>query len=251
MIDPPRVWWVDLDAGDPWDGYDWLHVVERDRAASFRSARDRRRFVAAHAALRRLLGDRLGILPGDVRFDRRCRRCGHPTHGRPELVGGDLPSFSLARAGGIALVAVSDAGRIGADVEAVDRPWPAVGRVAFTPRERAWLAARDAHDQARLAAGLWTRKEAVVKALGVGLAGPLTSFDGRGDVVRLDGEPPVGVRAIAAPRGLAAALAHSPILASAAGHAAVLARCADMSADSGAGDCPPAGALLELSEPCA
>jgi len=192
------VWWVDLDA--PPDG------------------------------LRRILGGVLGIPPEEVRFDRHCRRCGHPTHGRPELAGGDGPSFSLARADGVALVAVSDSLTVGADVEAIDRPWPEIGRVAFTPEERAWLAASGAEHRARLSADLWTRKEAVVKALGVGLAAPLTSFDGRGDVVRVDGEPSVGVQSIPAPHGLVAALAHSPIVAAGDDHAAVLARCADMSA---------------------
>jgi len=245
-----RVSWIDLDAAGAWEGYRWLDAVERDRVAGVRSAPDRRRLVAAHVAVRRLLGDRLGIPPGAVRFDRRCRRCGHPSHGRPELEGG-LLSFSLARARGVALVAVSGTGIVGADVEAVDRPWSEFGGVAFAPAERAALAACDPPRRAQLAAALWTRKEAVVKALGVGLARPLASFDCLGAVARVAGEPLVGVRDIPAPHGLAAALAHTPILASGAEHAAVLAGCVDMGADSGASDCRPADALLELSEPCA
>lgn len=43
----------------------------------------------------------------------------------------------------------------------------------FTPEERAWAAGRGAQEAASLA-GLWAAKEALCKALGTGIAFPLT-----------------------------------------------------------------------------
>ncbi len=51
--------------------------------------------------------------PRDVEISRRCAHCGHPTHGRPTVVGDPTSpiSFSLSHSGAFALIALADARR--------------------------------------------------------------------------------------------------------------------------------------------
>ncbi|MGW5271515.1 4'-phosphopantetheinyl transferase family protein [Streptomyces sp. NPDC004044] len=136
---------------------------DRARRGQILRAADRNRFLAAWVLARLVLGERLGRDPGALSFDRACTHCGDPRHGKPvvEAAGPGL-DFSVSHAGGLAGVAVADRA-VGLDVEdatAGERPVAA----ALTERERATC--RDYADFARL----WTRKEAVLKAVGKGLA---------------------------------------------------------------------------------
>jgi 4'-phosphopantetheinyl transferase len=147
-----------------------LDALERDRAARFLRPVDRARYQASHAALRLILGDALRIAPGDIRLRVSAA-------GKPELVESAL-SFNLSHSGERALVGLTRNSAIGVDVEVV-RPIPDVLRIArahFASDEFAALAAQppDAINAAFF--GLWTRKEAVVKALGTGLSLPLDRF---------------------------------------------------------------------------
>jgi 4'-phosphopantetheinyl transferase len=87
----------------------------------------------------------------------------------------------------------------------------------FSPRERAALAVLAPGVRARAFFDVWTRKEAYVKARGLGLAMPLDSFDVAAAPAATDAllatRPDSGdaarwtVRDLAAPPGYAAALA--------------------------------------------
>ncbi|MET7619637.1 4'-phosphopantetheinyl transferase superfamily protein [Streptomyces sp. NPDC005408] len=138
---------------------------ERDRARRRRIARpaDRSRFLAAWVLARLVLGQRLGRDPAALSFDRTCAHCDDPAHGKPVVAtAGPRPDFSLAHSGGLAVVVVSDRA-VGVDVEdATAREQPLAP--ALTARERADC--RGYPDFARL----WTRKEALLKAVGKGLA---------------------------------------------------------------------------------
>ncbi|MGW2964266.1 4'-phosphopantetheinyl transferase family protein [Streptomyces sp. NPDC001220] len=139
------------------------------------------RYAAAHTAMRRVLAGYLGVPPRDVVFGRRpCPRCAHPGHGRPRI---DWPptdlDFSLSRSGPHWLLAVAAGQRVGVDLES-SRPLDVDGasRFVMSASELAHVrAARD--DTARRHAFFrcWTRKEAVVKAVGVGIATDLTGVD--------------------------------------------------------------------------
>ena len=91
-------------------------------AANRRDDTIRNRYVVAHGALR--VDPRRGSSashPAAVAFDRRCRRCGDPAHGKPVVVSDALPEayvqFSLSHSGSFAVVAVVTGARIGVDVE--------------------------------------------------------------------------------------------------------------------------------------
>ncbi|MEU0916561.1 4'-phosphopantetheinyl transferase family protein [Streptomyces cyaneofuscatus] len=150
---------------------DALDDAERRRAASFRRPADGLLYAAAHAALRRLLGHRLGIAPRQVRFVREpCPGCGGP-HGRPAPAHPGEPPlhFSLSHSGGLALIAIASTA-VGVDVQRL----PGAGTVevcsaALHPGERAELAQEPPQTRPALFGGIWARKEAYLKGLGTGL----------------------------------------------------------------------------------
>ncbi|MDH5539182.1 MAG: 4'-phosphopantetheinyl transferase superfamily protein [Rhizobacter sp.] len=138
---------------------------ERLRAARFVFERDRRRYLAAHCALRHLLAVRTGAPADGLHFL-------EGPHGKPALQGAQRCAFNLSHSEDIALVALADEGDIGVDVEML-RPMPDATALAernFSASECAELAATRA-DQRDLAFLLgWTRKEACLKAVGSGLS---------------------------------------------------------------------------------
>ncbi|WP_326651532.1 4'-phosphopantetheinyl transferase family protein [Streptomyces sp. NBC_01750] len=147
------------------------HLLDADesaRVAAFRRSVDRDAYTVAHVALRRLLGERLGRPPEAITLSREpCTHCGGP-HGRPVVPGNDV-HFSLSHSGGLVMIALAVL-PVGVDVEGV----PALDTVTevaaqLHPAERKELAALPAEQRPAAFAGCWTRKEALLKATGVGL----------------------------------------------------------------------------------
>ncbi|MFF7261188.1 4'-phosphopantetheinyl transferase family protein [Streptomyces sp. NPDC008159] len=152
---------------------DELDESERRRAKTFRRPADRALYIAAHIALRRLLGAYLRLPAADVRFRRAdCPRCGGP-HGRPVLsdAGPGAPHFSLSHSRGAVLVGVART-PVGVDIEGLPRPERVeVCRSALHPQERRELDDVPASDRPACFARLWARKEAYLKGTGVGVGG--------------------------------------------------------------------------------
>ncbi len=149
-----------------------LDAGEQRRAESFAASADRHCYVAAHVALRILLGARLGLEPRDVRMVREpCPSCGGP-HGQPVTDGG--VHFSLSHSRDLSLLAFA-AVPLGVDVEAVPGSEAAaeVGAMLH-PAESRELAALPASDRPVAFARAWTRKEAYLKGEGIGLARDLS-----------------------------------------------------------------------------
>jgi 4'-phosphopantetheinyl transferase len=161
---------------------DILGDEERERVGRFRRRSDAASFAAGRALVRLALAERVGAAPGELVFDTWCE-VHASAHGKPRLVepAADL-DFSLSRAGARLLLAIADV-PVGVDVERRDRDVEvAVARIALADDERAELAG--AGPDAFLAC--WTRKEAVLKALGHGLAVDMKSVS----VTFLDGAEP-------------------------------------------------------------
>ncbi|MEU6256049.1 4'-phosphopantetheinyl transferase superfamily protein [Streptomyces sp. NPDC047043] len=168
---PVQTWLVDSRLSDPPAAGDHrvLDAYERGRARSFARETDRRHYVAAHTALRRLLGCYLGTDPAAVQFHREpCPCCGAP-HGRPAVREAPL-HFSLSHSDGVALLAFASH-PVGVDVEKLPSA-DTVGLVAewLHERERAELAALPVPERPAAFARCWTRKEACLKGTGAGLA---------------------------------------------------------------------------------
>jgi 4'-phosphopantetheinyl transferase len=212
-----HVWRVDLAAhGDAAGGLAGaLDDEERARAQRFYFERDRRRFAASHAILRDILRRYLGISAGEVRFtlDR---------YGKPSLAGegerGDL-RFNMSHSGELALYAVAAGRDVGVDVEYTEREFDfdAIAERFFSVAEAAEIRALAAGQRAQAFFNCWTRKEAYIKARGLGLFLELDSFSvstvalthGEAVAVRLppDAEGRWSVVNVDAGRGYAAAVA--------------------------------------------
>ena len=147
-----------------------LSGAERERAARFRFERDRRRFIVARARLREELAARLGVRPEAVEF-------AYGDNGKPRLPNQAL-QFSVSHCDDVALFAFSQV-EVGVDVEAI-RPVREADTIAvqfFSPLEHAGYAALAPRDRLLGFFRVWTRKEAYVKALGVGFSMALERFD--------------------------------------------------------------------------
>lgn len=162
----------DLDAGrEALARYaSWLDADERDRAARFRYDRDRNRFVVRRGQLRELLGKDRGIAPGALRLI-------EGAHGKPVLLDDPDLHFNLSHSNGLAL-AVTSRAPVGCDIEwrSSELACPKVAKRLFAPGEYAALTALPPEQWVAGFYNCWTRKEAYVKALGLGLSYPLDAF---------------------------------------------------------------------------
>lgn len=97
--------------------------------------------------------------------------------GKPFLNGNNAPSISISHSGNWCACAVTKALLVGVDIEAIKpRNWDEYCRDVFHPEEAKWVL--DVVGFERDVRGLicWCRKEAVVKALGIGLSVPLSEI---------------------------------------------------------------------------
>jgi 4'-phosphopantetheinyl transferase len=166
-----------------------LSSGERDRAGRFQRAEDRHSFTAAHGTLRLLLAPMLGTEPDALTFAANA-------YGKPGLVPRRAIEFNMSHSGGIVLIALAQHIPIGVDVE-VQRPMPeraAIVRRYFHPGEAADFAAVPPADAEAAFFRCWSRKEAVVKALGLGMSLDLHRYrvaclpGAKADVLELEGD---------------------------------------------------------------
>ena len=183
---------------------------ERDRAARFQSADLRSRWTVARAAVRSILASYAGSEPQSLLF-----RLG--MYGKPELDGASRNiSFNLSRTRGLALLAITDTRCVGIDAETVhaDIDIEAISRRCFTRDEADQISLLTSDAQVTAFFACWTRKEAFVKATGMGLSLPLNSFrvtvraDQPARLISVDGDRPDRWTLLdLAQSGIAAALA--------------------------------------------
>lgn len=149
-----------------------LSTAERTRYAAYRREEDRLRFLTGRVLAKTLIADRLGTTPADIEFDATCPDCGRQ-HGRPHLPGTAL-TFSISHSGQRIGVALTSGGAVGLDVEETSRN-PQESLISYVLNDTELAALRDLSPTARSEAFLtyWTRKEAVMKATGLGLRLPL------------------------------------------------------------------------------
>lgn len=171
---------LDLPSGQLASLADLLDPIERDRAARFRFARDRERFIARRGQLRLLLGAAGGGDAATIRYTMN-------PYGKPMLANRPDLHFNLSHSGAVALCAVADGIAIGCDIERRDPALadPAVAERLFAPGERHTFAALPADRRVEGFFNCWTRKEAFIKAIGLGVSHPLDGFE----VTLAPGEP--------------------------------------------------------------
>ena len=185
-----HIWRIALDGGDAERDRSWLSSDELARADRFVRAKDRVRFAAGRAALRGILAGYLGTPADQLEFS-------YARAGKPALAGPWSSSsiqFNLSHSQAIGLLAVSRERSLGIDIEWMN-PATSVMEVSerfFSACEISTL--RGLPEDKKIAGFFqcWTRKEALIKAVGEGLSIPLDSFD-----VSF-GEEPAGLKSVRA-----------------------------------------------------
>ncbi|WP_052443228.1 4'-phosphopantetheinyl transferase family protein [Streptacidiphilus neutrinimicus] len=175
-----QLWWWEIPGAPQAADLAVLTDHERERTARHRAPHRAAEFATSRAAVRRILADRLDVRPDAVMIGQGpCPGCRAADHGPPTVL---LPAtdirFSVSHTSGIGCMSLSQATAVGVDVEAVRRVDPTAVDKAFSAGERAYIRsappgrARDVATQR-----CWTRKEAVLKAEGIGVTCDLTAVD--------------------------------------------------------------------------
>lgn len=129
------------------------------RAGRFRFEKDRLLCLGAGFLMTEALGIRS---EAEIRYSE---------YGKPFAPG--YPAFSLSHSGERCILAAGEAGTIGADLEKIDEKNTDIAPEVYTAAELAWMA----EDPLRRFFRLWTWKESVMKATGMGMQLEPRSFE--------------------------------------------------------------------------
>lgn len=185
-----HIWCVDLN--NPPVEIQALKVTlspdELERAVRFKFERDQQYFIAARGMLRLILARYLNAEPETIQFS-------YGSHNKPQLA---APlntmqiEFNVAHSEGYALYAIAHGIPVGVDIESMTRAvnCTELAERFFSPAEYQNLMQLPESLRQEAFFCAWTRKEAVIKALGLGLSFPLDQFtvslDPRQPAVLLD-----------------------------------------------------------------
>lgn len=148
-----------------------LSTEEINRYRAFKGAR-KSEFVASRLLLRYLLVRHFRLRPDRVRI-------ASTEHGKPFLQNDAAIKFNISHSSGLIAIAVTATDEIGIDVEKIQMmPLSSeVMDIVLTAGERQYLASLTDTDQLKAFYRLFTLKEALIKAVGLGLKIPLNSFE--------------------------------------------------------------------------
>lgn len=142
---------------------------ERERAKKF--IRGKEEYIASRWLLRKVLGAYLQQAPQALVFNRTEK-------GKPYLASHSL-QFNLSHSGHWALLGLAHQMELGVDIEQTKdtRDLLGIAESYYHPDEFAQLQQQPANEQMRYFYRLWTLKEAVLKALGVGISAGLENLN--------------------------------------------------------------------------
>lgn len=169
--------------------YALLSTEEQERSIRYLHRPTRDQFVITRSSLRLILSGYMGVEPSRIHF-------AHGRTGKPLLAGGGL-HFNVSHSHELAVVAVTRRNELGIDLERV-RSVPSHLEMAeryFSPGEAASLARLPPGARELAFYHTWTRKEAFLKALGLGLTHGLERFevsvppDDPARILHIDGDP--------------------------------------------------------------
>lgn len=173
------VWCLDLGlaAGCAEAAAGVLSAEETTRAGRFHFEHDRTRYILTRGYLRSLLADYLKRQPAELGL-------ALDAHGKPflqedgEAGGSGRIHFNVSHSGGQALLAFCRDGEVGVDIEGAreETEWEGLAERFFSSREVEDLKSLKVEDRKPAFLRCWTRKEAYVKAKGLGLSLGLDSF---------------------------------------------------------------------------
>ncbi len=142
---------------------DLTDEAEKARAAQFHAFSDRETFIRGHGTVRTILASYLSLPPASLHLT-------SGPYGKPYLPRMSGIHFNWSHGGDYWLLAVTHSGSVGVDIEKEGRKldWEGPASVAFHPAERFYVA-QGGCAQIHRFYEVWTRKEAILKAVGTGL----------------------------------------------------------------------------------
>lgn len=148
---------------------------ELSRAARFRRAADRQRFITCRGLLREILARYVGEAPGALEF------CYGPS-GKPGLksASGAHPlRFNVSHSQELAAIAIARDREVGIDIEhfQTDFAWEEIAASFFSAQEVNVLYSLPVQDRYEAFLTAWTCKEACAKGRGDGLSLPLEQLE--------------------------------------------------------------------------
>lgn len=173
------MWCLDLElaAGCVEGAAGVLSSEETTRAGRFHFEHDRTRYLLTRGYLRSLLADYLKRQPASLSLALDAHGKPFLQNGAGEESGGRI-YFNVSHSGGQALLAFSRDGEVGVDIEGAreETEWEGLAERFFSAREVEDLKSLKVEDRRPAFLRCWTRKEAYVKARGLGLSLGLDSF---------------------------------------------------------------------------
>lgn len=163
-----HVWRIDLNQESSGVSafFEMLSPDEKQKAEKYRFEKDRNHFAAARGSLRKILGVYLGVSPDQICFS-------YNRFGKPFLDAKNHQiRFNVSHSRGVALFAVTSGREIGIDIEFINNDF-AVLKTAekiFSPNETSTLKNLPSNLQTTAFFSVWTRKEAILKAIGEGFS---------------------------------------------------------------------------------
>ena len=137
---------------------------EKIRANKLIKQSQRHTFISSHAAMRRILADKLDMSPDDIHYQLQ-------EHGKPFIDNNMGLSFNLSHSHDYAILAVSAHCKLGVDIEKIQphRDLIAISERFFSKDEFEWLKSLPEDLLFTEFYQLWCHKEAFLKATGQGI----------------------------------------------------------------------------------
>lgn len=146
-----------------------LSPDEVSRAERYRFDLHRYHYIASRGMLRQLLAAYLNCDAKRIQFL-------YNEHGKPYIANIDL-QFNVSHSHDMAVYALTSQLQVGVDIEKIENTFKdGVAKRYFSAAEYRYLQAVPEDERIKKFYWIWSRKEAFIKALGMGLHYPLSSF---------------------------------------------------------------------------
>jgi len=158
-----KVFKIQLSTYEPMLSYLWtlLNNTEQDRAERYHFKKDKNRFVICRALLKLLISDETNLNVSEINFRKG-------KHHKPFLPQNPALHFNVSHSEDYAIMAIGNC-ELGVDVEFVNQQfqYKDIIPTVCTEDEKNWI--HKASDALQTFYKIWTRKEALVKAMGIGI----------------------------------------------------------------------------------
>lgn len=148
-----------------------LSAKEKEQASRYHTGLLTKRYIISHGILRCILSYYAKQLP-------QCLKFTYNKHGKPFLEKSHI-QFNTSHSHNMACYTVSFNYMVGIDIECQDHTLDVIELLdlVFTKKEIALFNTFEQRDQHKIFYNLWTKKESLVKAIGLGLSYPINTIE--------------------------------------------------------------------------